>query len=69
MENWPEFIQQHFATVPFFRFLSARVTNAERGRAQVVIPLSPEYANTYGITMAAFWPHWWTWPPGLPCGR
>ena len=50
MENWPEFIRQHFATVPFFRFLGVSVTHTAHGEARLRLPLKGEYANTYGIT-------------------
>ena len=50
MENWPEFIKNHFATVPFFRFLDVTVADTAPGRARLTLPLKSEYANTYGIT-------------------
>lgn len=50
MENWPEFIKEHFATVPFFRFLEVTVGHTASGEARLSLPLKPEYANTYGIT-------------------
>lgn len=49
MENWPEHIKKHFATVPFFKFLDAAVLQASHGQAKVKIPMRPEFANTYGI--------------------
>jgi uncharacterized protein (TIGR00369 family) len=50
MDNWPEFIKKHFATVPFFRFLDVTVNHTARGEARLSLKLRPEYANTYGIT-------------------
>lgn len=50
MENWPEFIKNHFATVPFLRFLDVTVVNTARGLARLAIPLRAEYANSYGKT-------------------
>lgn len=50
MENWPEFIKNHFASVPFFRFLDVTVVETAPGRARLTVPLKAEYANTYGIT-------------------
>lgn len=50
MENWPEFIKQHFASVPFFRFLDVTVVRTAHGEASLRLPLRPEYANSYGIT-------------------
>lgn len=49
MENWPEYIKKHFATVPFFKFLEATVIETSYGYAKVKIPTKPDYANTYGI--------------------
>ncbi len=42
-------LQAHFATVPFFQFLGARVVRLARGEAEVKLAMRPEYANTYGI--------------------
>lgn len=50
MENWPEFIRNHFATVPFLRFLDVTVAETARGRARLTMPLRKEYANSYGKT-------------------
>lgn len=51
MENWPEFIKQHFnSEVPFFNFMDATVVHTSLGQARIKLPLKPEYANTYGIT-------------------
>ncbi len=50
MEDWPEFIKNHFATVPFLRFLDVTVEDTARGLARLAIPLRPEYANSYGMT-------------------
>lgn len=50
MENWPEFIKQHFNNdVPFFKFMDATVLHTSPGRAKIKIPLKAEHANTYGI--------------------
>lgn len=48
MENWPEFIKQHFAAVPFLRFFDTEVIATARGRARLSLPLRPEHANSYG---------------------
>lgn len=50
MENWPEFIKNHFATVPFLQFLDVTVAETARGRARLSIPLRAEFANSYGNT-------------------
>ncbi len=50
MENWPEFIKNHFATVPFLQFLDVTVAETARGRARLSIPLRAEFANSYGST-------------------
>jgi acyl-CoA thioesterase len=50
MENWPEYIKNHFATVPFLRFLDVTVVETARGRARLAKPLRPEFANSYGNT-------------------
>ena len=42
-------LQAHFATVPFFQFLGARVVRLARGEVEVKLAMRPEYANTYGI--------------------
>ena len=42
-------LQAHFAEVPFFRFLGARVVRVARGEAEIRLAMRPEYANTYGI--------------------
>ena len=42
-------LQAHFAEVPFFRFLGARVARLARGEAEIKLAMRPEYANTYGI--------------------
>jgi acyl-CoA thioesterase len=49
MQDWPSFIKEHFSTVPFFRFLEAKVETTSRGQARLQIKMKPEYANTYGI--------------------
>lgn len=49
MEDWPEFIKNHFATVPFFQFMNVTVLHTSRGQAKLKIPMKPQYANTYGI--------------------
>ncbi len=49
MENWPEFIKQHFETVPFIRFFGANIVETARGYARIAIPLKPEHANSYGM--------------------
>lgn len=50
MENWPEFIKEHFATVPFFQYMEVTVIATSRGQAKIKLPMKPQYANTYGIT-------------------
>ena len=50
MENWPEFIKNHFNTLPYFKFMNATVLETSEGYAQITLPLKPDYANTYGIT-------------------
>lgn len=50
MENWPEFIKEHFATVPFFQYMEVTVAETARGQAKLKLPMKPQYANTYGIT-------------------
>ncbi|MDT8903019.1 PaaI family thioesterase [Anaeroselena agilis] len=50
MDNWPEFIKQHFMTVPFVRFLDAAVVETGRGRSLITVPLRAEFANSYGMT-------------------
>ena len=42
-------LQAHFAEVPFFHFLGARVVRVARGEAEIRLAMRPEYANTYGI--------------------
>lgn len=49
MENWPEFIKNHFATVPFLRYLDVTVAETDRGRARLTVPLRAEFANSYGM--------------------
>ena len=49
MENWPAFIKNHFANVPFFRFLDVTVLATSRGYAKLKIPMKTEYANSYYI--------------------
>ena len=49
MENWPEFIKNHFNTLPYFKFMQATVLETDRGYAKVTLPIKPEYSNTYGI--------------------
>lgn len=49
MDNWPEFIKQHFKTVPFIRFFGADIIETDRGYARIAIPLKPEHANSYGM--------------------
>ncbi len=50
MDNWPEFIKQHFMTVPFIRFLDVEVVATAHGRARLTVPMRPEFANSYGMT-------------------
>ncbi len=50
MDNWPEFIRQHFMTVPFIRFLDAAVVETSRGRSLITVPMRAEFANSYGMT-------------------
>ncbi len=50
MDNWPEFIRQHFMTVPFIRFLDAAVVETSRGRSLLTVPMRAEFANSYGMT-------------------
>ena len=49
MEDWPEFIKEHFSTLPFFKFMEATVLSTARGTASIKIPMKAEYSNTYGI--------------------
>lgn len=49
MENWPEFIKEHFGTVEYFQFMDATVLSTSRGYAKIKLPLKPQYANSYGI--------------------
>ena len=49
MENWPEFIKNHFNTLPYFKFMHATVLETSHGYAKVAIPVRTEYSNTYGI--------------------
>ena len=49
MESWPEFIQRHFSTLPFFQFMEATVAHTARGQATITLPMKPEYSNSYGI--------------------
>ncbi len=42
-------LKAHYAAVPFFQFLGARVVRLAQGEADVQIKMRPEYANTYGI--------------------
>ncbi len=49
MENWPEFIKNHFNTLPYFKFMQATVLETSHGYAKVAIPVRTEYSNTYGI--------------------
>ena len=51
MENWLEFIEQHFKNeLPFAKFMDATLLHIAHGQAKIKIPLKPEYANTYGTT-------------------
>ena len=50
MDNWPEFIKNHFNTLPYFQFMNATVLDTDRGYAKVTLPVKPEYSNTYGIS-------------------
>ena len=50
MDNWPEFIKNHFNTLPYFKFMNATVLETDRGYAKVTLPVKPEYSNTYGIS-------------------
>lgn len=50
MNNWPEFIKNHFNTLPYFKFMNATVLDTGRGYAKVTLPVKPEYSNTYGIS-------------------
>jgi len=49
MENWPEYIKKHFATVPFFEYMNVTVMETSHGQAKLKIPMKPQYANTYEI--------------------
>lgn len=53
MENWPEFIKQHFNALPYFQFMQTSVLETEEGYAKLTLPLKAEYANTYGIAHGA----------------
>lgn len=48
--NWPEFIKEHFATVPYFQHMGAKVLTTSHGEAILELKSNPAYANTYGIT-------------------
>ena len=50
MDNWPEFIKNHFNSLPYFKFMNATVLATDRGYAKVALPIKPEYSNTYGIS-------------------
>ena len=50
MDNWPEFIKNHFNSLPYFKFMNATVLDTDRGYAKVTLPVKPEYSNTYGIS-------------------
>ena len=50
MDNWPEFIKNHFNSLPYFKFMNATVLATDRGYAKVTLPIKPEYSNTYGIS-------------------
>lgn len=50
MDNWPEFIKNHFNKLPYFKFMHAQVLETARGYAKVTLPIKPEYSNTYGIS-------------------
>ena len=50
MDNWPEFIKNHFNTLPYFKFMNATVLETDRGYAKVTLPVKPEYSNTYSIS-------------------
>lgn len=49
MNNWTEFIKNHFNTLPYFKFMNATVLETDRGYAKVTLPVKSEYSNTYGI--------------------
>lgn len=48
--NWPEFIKEHFTTVPYFQHMGAKVLKTGYGEATIELKSNPAYANTYGIT-------------------
>lgn len=50
MNNWPEFIKNHFNTLPYFKFMNATVLKTDRGYAKITLPVKPDYSNTYGIS-------------------
>ena len=50
MNNWPEFIKNHFNALPYFKFMNATVLKTDDGYAKVTLPVKPEYSNTYGIS-------------------
>lgn len=50
MLDWQEFIKEHFANVPFFRFMDVQVVATGHGRAELKLATRPEFANSYGIT-------------------
>lgn len=49
-QDWPAFIKDHFATVPFLRHMDVTVEETAEGSAVLSLPLRPEYANSYGIS-------------------
>lgn len=50
MEDWPKLIKEHFATVPFIRFMGVTIVDTVLGEAKLEMPMKTEYSNTYGIT-------------------
>ena len=50
MDNWPEFIKNHFNTLPYFKFMNATVLETDRGYVKVIFFVKPKYSNTYGIS-------------------
>jgi len=50
MDNWPEFIKNHFNTLPYFKFMNVTVLSTSNGYAKVTLPMKDAYSNTYGIS-------------------
>ena len=49
VDNWSEFIKNHFSTLPYFKFMEVTVLSTSRGTAKLKLPVKAEYSNTYGI--------------------